>query len=649
MNPFRRNPTNNAIGVLQGRSQLYKNGPHYETATRNPAYIKVIGTAKSCRGAGDETQYPLELNTFEEFTKYESKLKSPPSLKEVTIEYGGDYGLAQSITLTIECYNKKDFENVEKTFLLPGNEIKAKFGYGKSRHKQDQPVINIGPFKVSQFSFTTTQQGHWIATCTAVAAAEAVNDVEVLTSINTSLKYRGGFSKKYPVKGIAELIAYDSQKNGEKKIDELEDGETIKPSGGGGIVVYNSEHLFNTQFGSWLNKMWNRFDSKTEAEQTHNTVYITLEYIVKRLLMGEVKKEIDRRIISKDSKFKDVKVVLDDEISFSWIDENIVSGSPTTCLIMGFGRGNYLNSDDQGKAFEDDCQNLSAVKAVDQISEGRQKILHKHILLERSIVANAIEKASKKREAQADNVSVKDTKEHVLSINDFLKDIFDHIGKCTGGAIQLRTSVHPNNLDQMVILDQNNGKKDGQLKVVVFNPMDGDGSTRNCTLQSNVGSEEFKAYMFAGVSKKGDPVANIRGCKEQVDSKRKSPYNDAKKSKKEIINSPGSLGSNEFGAIQENALMSVMGSLAKGAPKSEKFELMPYMGMSIDLEIDGVYGFSPGTGVSTTQLPNHYFSKKNYFMIRKVTHTFSADNASDWSTRLSGVMTMYSDIQYIRL
>jgi hypothetical protein len=33
-------------------------------------------------------------------------------------------------------------------------------------------------------------------------------------------------------------------------------------------------------------------------------------------------------------------------------------------------------------------------------------------------------------------------------------------------------------------------------------------------------------------------------------------------------------------------------------------------------------------------------------MVRSVTHTFTAD--SDWTTTLSGILTFYDNIQYIR-
>lgn len=648
MNPFRRNPEGNFSAVLQGRSTLYKSsGQHYNAATRNPSYIKVTGKGNGCFGAVTTT-LPLEEDTFTLLYNPKNKFKLKPILQEVVIESGGEFGLTQTISLTIKCFTLDDFLNIEKAFLLPGNEISATFGYGKSRFKGDQQGLSVKGYRVATFNFNTTPEGHWVCNCKAVAPAEALKDIEVASIIkDQNLFYKAG-SKKFPVKGMAELIAYDAQKNGELSIDQLTDGETITPgSGNGALVVYHSDHLFATSIGSWFNSMVNKFDSKSEAEQTHNVVYVTLEYIVKRLIMKQIKDEITKGILSKDQdKFKKLDIVLDDKMSYSWTSKYIRSGSPITCLLLGQQRGKYKNSNGDGKDFEENV-NMSVLKAITELQGERQKVMHKNILIERSTVMKCFADASKEDSAQSDSTDVKDTKENVLPIESFLKKIFNHIGTVTGGAIQLRLVVHPNDKDKLIIVDQNNGKIDDKLQVIVFNPIDGDGSTRSCTINSNVGSAEYKAYMFSGVSKKGDPASNVRGCKEQTDTQRKSTtYADALKSMQELIFNPGSLPANQFGAVQENALIQTMGTITKGAPDSKKYELIPYIGLGIEVELDGVYGITPGCGISTKQLPRHYFEKNNYFQVKTVTHTFTSEG-SVWTTRLSGFMTFFDNIKWI--
>lgn len=647
MNPFRRNPEPGTIGILSSRAKTLKNGPHWKAATRNPAYIHVTGKSNSCGGKGASKTLPENTSTFDTTYAPTSQFKLRPVLKEVVIEYGGEYGLSQTITITIECYTKQDFQEIEKTFLLPGNIITATFGYAKPWEGYEQQGKKAGPFRVVSFNFTTTNEGYWIATCKAVAAAEALKDIEVSSIIyDKNLRYLGG-KKTYPVVGMAELIAYDAQKNGVLSIDEATDGETIKVAAGGSIVLYHTDHLFAYSVGSWWNSMVNKFDGKSEAEQTAYAVYVSLEYIVKRILIGQIKKEISKGVITNDiSDFDKLNIIFDNAISYSWTNKQLRSGSPVTCLLLGQGMGNYKNNEGQGKDFEKDCKNLSAVKAIETVEGSRQKVVHKNILLERSIIVKAFTEAAKNRKASADSVDVKDTKELVLPIEDFLKKIFDHIGICTGGAIQLRLVVHPNDPNILVIADQNNGKIDDALQVTVFNPIDGDGSTRSCVIQSNVGSEEYKAYMFAGVSRKGDGAASVRGCKEEVDKiKTTNTYEDSLTAINKLLYNPGSLGANQFGSVQENALIQAMGTLAKSSPDSKKYEMTPYLGMSIEIELDGIYGFTPGCGISTSQLPAHYIDNKNYFLIKSVTHIFSGDD-STWTTKLSGIMTYYTQIAW---
>lgn len=649
MNPFRRNPEKGTIAILQSRATLYKNGPHYKAATRSPAYIQVTGTANSCLG-GTTEKLPYDEATFSSTYSPFTRFKLKPILKEAVIEYGGEFGLAQSITLTIECYNRNDFERIEKAFLLPGNKISATFGYAKPWNTSEQQGKSIKDFRVATYSFSTTAEGYWIATCKAVAAAEAIKDIEVSTIIKEkNLFYRAG-NKKFPVIGMAELIAYDAQKTGESSIDELQDGETISPSGGGNIVVYHADHLFSTAIGSWWNTAKNKFDGKTEAESTANVVYLSLEYIITRLLMGQIKEVIAKGVIQKDrGDFDKLKIKFDDKISHSWCSIHMRSGSPTSCLIMGDNKGNYKNQSGEGKNFETDCKNLSLVKAVSERNGNRAKIIHKKILLERSVVVKAFAEATKNRQSTSDSVDVKDTKENVLPIEDFLKKIFDHIGLCTGGAIQLRLIVHPDDKNTLVVADQNNGYIDEKLQVVVLNSIDGDGSTRSCNLQSNVGSEEYKAHMFAGVSKKGDTSAAQRGCKDDVDKKREGePYTDAIKAISQILYNPGSLGANQFGAVQENALIQAIGKLQKATSQVDKFEMVASLGMSIEAELDGVYGFLPGNGISSKHLSNQYFKNNAYFSLKTVSHVFNGET-SDWSTKLSGFLTFNKNVQFIHL
>jgi hypothetical protein len=107
---YRRNPIANIASVLQERSGLLRSNQTIggkSIQDRNPAWIRVTGQCNKC-GGGPTITVPFEKGTWDEL--YKPKIKPPPSLKQVEITYGGDWGLAQKISGTIECYELGTFK-----------------------------------------------------------------------------------------------------------------------------------------------------------------------------------------------------------------------------------------------------------------------------------------------------------------------------------------------------------------------------------------------------------------------------------------------------------------------------------------------------------------------------------------------------------
>jgi hypothetical protein len=181
----------------------------------------------------------------------------------------------------------------------------------------------------------------------------------------------------------------------------------------------------------------------------------------------------------------------------------------------------------------------------------------------------------------------------------------------------------------------------------VFDPIDGDGSTRECTVQSNVGSQEYKAAMFVGASKKGDAIGSLRGCNDDLKNQRQQEFQKAQTDKDTIIKNPGNLGQNEFDAQEINALKSVMGRLHRNNPQTAINETVHYPGLSISVTIDGAWGLVPGNAISSTQVPRKWRDAyKSYFMVTTVRHQFQQ---SDWSTQIEGILAYYPNVNYIQL
>lgn len=247
---------------------------------------------------------------------------------------------------------------------------------------------------------------------------------------------------------------------------------------------------------------------------------------------------------------------------------------------------------------------------------------------------------------QSRHLDVKDTNEEVVNVITFFEKIADHISATVGGAIALRLVEHPTDSNILIVTDQNYGVMD-TLECIVFDPIDGDGSTRSCSVQSNVGSQEYKAAMFVGSNKKGDPIAALRGCSPKLVDQRSKELQKAQSDKSALITNPGNLGKNAFNGEQINALKSIMGRIHRNSKDAPKIETIHYPGLSISVELDGVYGFTPGNAVSTTQIPTKWRDQfKSYFMVTSVKHDF---NQSDWVTRLEGILAYYPNTKYSQL
>jgi len=665
---YRRNPKEgNIIQVLKARRGLLDRVPQTSGGksanVRNPAWVKITGRDKSCGGGGSMT-LPDHKTTWD--TTYKPNFKPKPSLESVTIEYGGDWGLSRKVSGTIICYTIADFEVVQKYFLLPGNEIDVQFGY-ELTWGIEQQTTKLTNFKVATFSFTTTQEGFWQCEFTAVSASTAIKNLDMQIVVcngcnaiggtgqsgaSGPLKFKTGLDDTiHPIKGVAQLIAGDSQKNGQNSIDEMEDGEVITSfidynpgtsDTSAAIVVYSGDHMRDLvgKFMAWTGGILKSIGfGKSEVEAANNQVFVSLGYVVNRIINDQLLRSMTCGVAHEREDFSILKVEFHPEYSKSKIASGITSGDPLHVLFLG--DGNYMNSSGEGKNFDADCKNLGAVKCLSGTDVRLQ-----NILIHRDVVVAAFNESTKKREANSDRTDVKDTGDEVINVVDFFEKISDQISSCVGGAIALRLVEHPTDSKKLIVVDQNYGVTD-RLQVIVFDPIDGDGSTRSCEVQSNVGSEEYKAAMFVGSAKKGDPVSALRGCDQNLNDQRKKEFEKAKTDKDAIIKSPGNLGKNEFDGQEINALKSVMGRLHKNNPSTSINETVHYPGLSINVDIDGVWGLIPGNAISSTQVPRTWRNTyKSYFMVTSVVNVFSN---SDWSTKITGILAYYPNVEYIEL
>jgi len=642
--PYKSTPSESTISDLKSRSNIWHNGPHIDSKTRNPAWITVTGKGMTVTS---------DTHVTKEVYLGGGRFKPSPILSSVNITCGGDFGLILELEATITCFTKSDFERVEAAFLFPGTDISTKFGYGNSR-RAGYSGGSIKGFTTAQYKFNTDENGHWIAQFTAIAPGQGLLD------LNTGMKIKGG--EKYIVdKGVsgivqslAELIAYDAQVNGQKSIDEASNGTIIainckgRSSGKTGhIAIYHPDHLINNEMGAVITTALGQ--KKSEANSTKNIVYVTLGYIVDRLINERLLGAYDA--ISGTKKIQACKILFDEKLSKSYIAKDAISAWPTKVLILGNSKGNYKNYIGEGKNFEE-CTDLSSVTSNVGIKSSRSVIKFEKILIERSCILDGLtDLYEPKRESET--LSPKEDEEGVLELEQFFNKIFNLISQATGGAIKLRLASHPSIFEKsgkesnLYIFDENNGLSES-IKCVVFNPIDADGSTRSCQLTSDAGSKTYRRALFAGTMKSTDPLhePTNQQVKNAETAGRINKLLECTEAINDIVYEPGALGSSQFDDIQQRALEEAMGGLRLCVSESKKYDMLIYPGIGIDITLDGVWGFLPGNAISTTQLPRRYHSANSYFFVREVVHSFQD---SDWSTRLSGQISFHESVNYINL
>jgi len=654
--PWKRQISGEAIGYLQARINYWKNGPHYESAIRNPAYCKVTSS--------EGGNLPLQLDTFDEL--YKPKLKIPPIIEHVSIKQGGDYGLTLECELTIRCHLKEDWRTIEKQFCKPGIMLTVQFGYGPRWAKDGYSPYNICKgLRVATYSFNTTSEGFWQVKIHATGPGAALEKLNMGVKIfDNDLRYKGA-DTTVTVTGFAELMAYDAQLNGTRSVDSAMDGQVVEiagmsGNGGAALAIYNTKHLYGGALGG-LKYLVSTVGSGNEVTETDNVVYYTLGYVVNRLINNQLTKVWHATCAAEDADdFKKLKILFDPDLSYSYPSKYTWSAYPTSVIIGGSPQGDYKYKGavqpHLGKNFWSDSTEPGAIQAVVGSAGGgsRIKVDPSKILLERGIIISALAEQYEEPRTSESN-ELKNSKEGVVNVGKFFKIIFDQISKATGGQIKLRLAMHPDihhgdkedDSYKMYIFCESNGNAGTSLKCWVFDPIDHDGSTRSCQVTSQVGSSEYRYSMFAGPYKKSDPIMEAHGKMNNASTDgRTKEYEEAIKKIEELTTNPGELAGSSFGQVSMQAMEQALGTIRVGQPEGKQMDQMHYVGLGIDAQIDGIWGIYPGCCVSTTQLTKMFFDKKAYFFVDTVEHTFDG-NTSDWETSISGKLSFDPNVQYL--
>jgi hypothetical protein len=631
--PYKKNAASDVISQLKARSSNWKNqGKYPGGGTGTPAYCKI--------SSGGLT-LPVDDMTFN--AMYQQKFKPGASLESVNIRLGGNYGLTLEVEFTFICNTLEEYERFEKQFCVFGNTFDVEYGYAGTHAKGYTQTKKIKGFVTCSFSMGTTQEGGYNVKVIGIAPAASLNTLTVQMGIDSKgRKFKSG-RQTHSVTSMIELLAYHAQRNGNQSIDSATDGEVVKtPLDGAPLVIYASNHFkgFFTRFSD------NIFSN--EVSKNSKVVYVSLEWIV-NCLNTEIFPEYAKIANAQDaSKLNKYKIKFDKDLSVSYIDENCRSANPLSMLILGNDLGKY-KSGSSGKDFESTTA-PGEIQAVNRKVNNRHEIDIKKILIERSVLIDALSFQWEKPKA-GEKTEVKQEEEGGTKIDEFFGKLFNVIKEETGGAIQLRLGMHPDALNdekkmgELYIFDENNGYFSNKIQCAVFDPIQGDGTTRVCNITADVGSKEYQGQAFASAKTK-NAVKNEADGKPNDEVKQEDTYTETVKKITELVNK--TIPESDFDEQHLISLRDLQGTLRQTNPKKKELDFLVYAGLGIDIELDGIDGFFVGNAIMTTQLSKRYRDAKTYFSVISVEHTFTGQS-SEWTTKIQGPLSFHYDVEYVNL
>jgi hypothetical protein len=223
-----------------------------------------------------------------------------------------------------------------------------------------------------------------------------------------------------------------------------------------------------------------------------------------------------------------------------------------------------------------------------------------------------------------------------VKVSQVLDTLFNDIFAATGGLVQLATQENPSESKELLVVARNAGSSG--IKETVFDPINGDGITRKCTVKCDIpANDAYAVANGAGGGKSGYTADEIAERKKAANDANKKAASQIKKAKSNITKyMEYNLSASEFANEDCDALAACFKLLVEKASKKQQVQMSiddHIWPLELNIEIDGTSGFRFGDVVNTTFLPGNYQGKgiKPSFVVLEVTHEISNN---DWVTKL---------------
>ena len=228
------------------------------------------------------------------------------------------------------------------------------------------------------------------------------------------------------------------------------------------------------------------------------------------------------------------------------------------------------------------------------------------------------------------------TQENPTYLGSALNQLFGDIYHATGGAVQLAIMEDPDNSKDLLIVSRN--AKQDNIQETIFDPINGDGITRKCTVSCEPPAKAVYAAMDTGTSK--GYASNSISTQEPIEPE-PDPVAEAEEKIRTLMDE--SLSANDFESEDCDALAACFKTLVEKCTKEEAVELPDGRNcwpLKLQVNIDGTSGFKFGDCINSTFLPADPYQQPGLAVTFTATEVKQEVGGNDWETSMKGLMRL---------
>mgnify|MGYP000337921805 CR=1 FL=1 len=544
------------------RRQEHTRGVH----KRAYAQISVKGGGKaSCSGGITAIESNVQKTHSALMSTEGGRLTPQPVLESFEMANDGGQDASDAMlfeaSAKVKVFSLGDLNDMENSFLVPGQRISIKLGYaGGSSDSIDAEIVG--------YDFTINQDSSFDVTIKAGGKLDGVVSADFFTlSSSTPIEYTDEESGKTitPSDILGNIIGESSQK---LKGLSPSDGRAKK---NGPFAICNHQMEESTTWYGGNNNL--------------------ISYVAASYIIDSINKNINPKLKIKNPLFTYNKLFV--ESSNSVFPTEIKSADPLSIMISG--NGTYGS------------------KAQFDIAAEGSSVLGKLYV---SIPAIA------KIQEDLTMPPGSDSKKSVATV-DYLKKIFALIDVCTGGYVRPYIYSDPNSSEtgrgeQMLILNKGSDFEPSQSPTLL-KVLDGySNGVRSYNVSTNMDSEMMAMALHAAqTGKGGDNLKNLYpGCFDTLEPENSAPA-DYKSNLAEVMETLGdNIGMEEITTAKQS-LKAYVESISKKTQPIIKYNL------EVSFQCDGYFGARYADAFTIDRLPKSLKAANAYFIVSKIGQNFS--------------------------